>query len=714
LSAKKDAAPHTLPKGRLDHDSSPGIKKSLLKVDPGNSHQEIINVQSPNPEHLIHHGTAGLPKGRKSYGNGAFVVDGINNSTEGRQANAHKGNSIIIPQGCDGLKNLWKSNQHNLLLVNHKLIHLVRDMEVLILAYELIKSNPGNMTPGPTKETLDGQTLKMLQDVSRQLRAGKYKFSPSRRVWIPKPGKTTKRPLGVVAPREKVVQKALQLVLEAIYEPRFSNRSHGFRPAKGTHTALQMVDQKFQAASWVIEADISKCFDTIDHGQLLRILSKRIACEKTLALLRSALEAGYIDLGRFVSAKGVGTPQGSVLSPLLCNIYMNELDTFVAKLQLEYTTGKRRRANPIYNRIRYLMRNEPANSSIYKQLRTKMRSVLSTDWMDPKFRRVTYVRYADDFVIGVAGPRSLAVQIQEKVRKFLAEELKLEMSKEKTLLTHFTHKPITFLGTYILNRGTAKNKPVQLVESKRIRTKIRLSFHAPTKKILEKLINQGFLKWNKNGTWLRATAVRRLINLEHADIIRYYQSIIYGILNYYSFVDNRPQLWWAIHGLKYSCARTLRLKYKLRFLSKTLRRFGRDLKDPATGVTLKVPKTLGRTGHYHINPTNAFTLMSQKWTNKVTKSRLGKACVICGVSPIEMHHVRKIKDLMNRKHLDWFTTQMAAINRKQVPLCKEHHIRLHNNTLTAPERVQYQEGLKRLVKSSQPKTTKHKSATFCD
>eukprot|EP00879_Flechtneria_rotunda_P000939 GHRR01001070.1.p1 GENE.GHRR01001070.1~~GHRR01001070.1.p1 ORF type:complete len:801 (-),score=-105.59 GHRR01001070.1:1977-4301(-) len=674
LSVKKNTASHTLLKGRLDHDSSTGNKKSLLKVGPGNSYQEISNVQSPNPVHLITHGTAGLPKGRKSYGNGAFIIGGLckAQATKGRQASVHKKRCLNIPaKGCHRLQNLWKSNQQDLTHVNYKLIHLVRDMEVLIFAYEQLKYNSGNITPGRTKETLDDQTFKMLQHLSKELHAGKYKFSASERVFIVKPGKKTVganpqgqtlpggakalpvrtkgppggisknekiipdapvkakggakappvRPKGpTVAFKEKIVQKALSLVLEAIYEPVFSQRSHGFRPAKGTHTALRIVAQKFIAVSWVIEAHISKSFITkgvatpyprVWHKKLLRILSKRIACEKTMALLKSALKAGYMDSGRFSSNKDVGISQGlgSIISPLLCNIYMNELDLFVERLQSQYNKGTRRRPNPIY---RKLMRHEPSNSRCYKQLCTKNRSVHSTDWIDPGFIRVRYVRYADHFVIGIAGPRSLAVQIQEKVQNFVADELKLEMSKQKTLLTHFTHKYITFLGINILNRSLLKNKPVKLIRGKPKTTRMRLSFHAPIEKIQKKLVEKGFFKWNKDGTWLGATALRRLINLPHAHILRYYESIIHGIINYYSFVDNISHLLWVVHKLKYSCARTLRLKYKLRFISKVFIRFGPNLKHPTTGLELRVPATYKRTG---LNkPTDAFTATSEKWS----------------------------------------------------------------------------------------------------
>jgi len=175
---------------------------------------------------------------------------------------------------------------------------------------------------------------------------------------------------------------------------------------------------------------------------------------------------------------------------------------------------------------------------------------------------------------------------------------------------------------------------------------------------------------------------------------------MYGLLNYYSFVDNRANLWWLVHGLKYSCALTFRLKYKLRFMSKVFRKFGRNLKDPETGVGLYVPKTFGRTRKFLINPVEPLKMVYSMWYTKLTKSNLGKSCIICGDSNVQMHHVRKIRELKARTHLDWFTMQMAAIQRKQVPLCQVHHTALHQNTLTTRERTSFVEGLELMKKQS--------------
>lgn len=703
FSGSEDPLIHIFLKNHLTYGFLPVIKESLTEIMPGDAYQAGKNVQGSNPTNHMDNGTAGWPKGRKPYGYRVPIVGGVRMfSTEGGQANGRSSVKMIIkPTGSDLLMALRNQNISNNKIVNFNLIHIVSDLEILVLAYEMIKSNPGNMTKGPTETTLDGTNLAKMLKVSNLLKAGKYSFGPGRRVWIPKPGKKVKRPLGIRSPQEKIIQKALQLVLEAIYEPSFLECSHGFRPSRGTHTCMKILDQKFQGASWVIEADISQCFDRIDHKLLMKILSKRIGCQKTLALIKSALKAGYIDLGKWVSSGRVGTPQGSILSPLLCNVYLHELDQYIMELKLALDKGKRRRPNPVYEFVRRRMRtctkNDLNDVKTYRLLRTIMRQTSSVDFIDPKFVRVQYVRYADDFVISIAGPRSLAREIQNKVQTFLRESLKLEMSNEKTHLTHFTHKPIQFLGFSIPNRMLAEKPVIRKITGKRERTTIRLSLHAPIREIVSHLAKKGFMKWNKDGIYCKGTALRRMINLDHATILKYYQSVIYGIINYYSFVDNRPMLAKVVYQLKCSCALTLALKYKLRHLSKAFRKFGGNLKDPETELQLKTPSTYIRTREFMVNPPKAYAVMAMNWNSKMTKSNLFKCCIICGAFPVEIHHVRKLRELKQRPHLDWFTTQMAAVNRKQVPLCKIHHIHLHRNTLSQEERAMFGRGLRAMV-----------------
>jgi len=257
--------------------------------------------------------------------------------------------SITEPQGESiSLVKHILINQKNKNCINDKLIHLIADPQTLTLAYELIKSNPGNMTKGGVNETLDGISETWISQTSAKLKAGKFEFSKMRRVHIRKKD-GSQRPLTISSPRDKVVQKAIQLVLEPIYEPTFYINSHGFRPNKGCHTALKQIRKWFHGITWVIETDISKCYDTIDHSTLLEIIGKKVKCVKTLTLIKKGLECGIINLKAFSKSK-LGTPQGSILSPLLCNIYLHELDEEMYKLKGSFSSPanyKRRKKSSI-------------------------------------------------------------------------------------------------------------------------------------------------------------------------------------------------------------------------------------------------------------------------------------------------------------------------------------------------------------------------------
>jgi len=584
-------------------------------------------------------------------------------------------------------------------LVNNKLIHIVANPEVLILAYETIKSEPGNETPGVDAQTLDGINLNWIQNTSKLLLAGKYKFKAARRVYIPKKGKNKKRPLTISSPRDKLVQQAMYLVLNAIYEPSFLESSHGSRPGKGNHTALKSIKLKFQGVKWCIEADIKSNFSSISHKILLSLLRKRISCEKFLTLVKRSIKAGFIEDGVFKESN-LGLFQGNITSPILNNVYLHELDVFMDELCDDFTSGKYRRRSSFFRNILYRMEKETDIEEI-KKLRKELWQVQSKDPMDPNFKRLFYVRYVDDFVVGVVGSRKDAIDIKERVMCFLEENLKLILSDEKSLITHFSKRPITFLGT-LIKGNWEKEKRIKLVRKLGVLRKVRITgrpvLKAPIKDLFLKATVNGFFK-HKAGKFV-PTKVGRLINLDHADILRYYNSVIQGILNFYSFANNRKSLGSLVHGLKFSCARTLALKYKLRFASKTFSRFGGKLKCPDTGLELFIPKTFRAKKEFIINASIPDESLFKSWNNKLTKSSLFKYCVICGSScQVEMHHVRKIKDLKFKARggkMDFFTMQIASINRKQVPLCRTHHKALHKNKLSSLERQQFKVGLERL------------------
>jgi retron-type reverse transcriptase len=589
---------------------------------------QMIQLQGPNLDKYGMRRTLALPKGRKPYGKRAAVVL-CRKAKEGQQVDSRKKETLMIPKGCETLTYLRKNYKDG--AVRSRLIHYIADVNTLILAYEIIKSRPRNMTPGPTPEKLDKIDVEHFSQTARKLRAGKYRFTPAR-VWIPKPGKSEKRPLQVASAtwREAIVQKAMELVISSIYEPDFLPTSHA-RPNKSTHTALKMADVQLKGSVWFIEADISKCFHSIQHERLIKCLSKRIGCQKTLALIKSGLKAGYIEIGGIAVKASKGTPQGSALSPLLCNVFLHELDVYMAEICREYSKEIRRhhpRYTAVLNKIATQTKIEEK-----LELKPELRRYPISFPMDDNFSRVRYIRYADNFIISVTGPHSLALKIKELVSIFLEKELGLHTNQSKTLLTKAWEGP-AILGTEITWRASKQKKVVLSPptnnnikininikfggksKGRKTRTTGRLSLHAPMEKLSRKLVERKFAKWDLSGKTLIPIGLGRLQNMSHSDIIFYYNAVIRRILNYYSFADNRSSLGSVVRILHMSCARTLALKYKQRYMSKTYKKFGSSLECPETKVKIYKPTTLKRAGS--TCPKN----LEMSWTNKLTRSNL--------------------------------------------------------------------------------------------
>jgi retron-type reverse transcriptase len=437
--------------------------------------------------------------------------------------------------------------------------------------------------------------------------------------------KNKKRFLIINSPEDKVVQQAIYLVLNTIYEFTFLGSSHGSRPNKGNHTALKSVKQNFTAVKWCIKADIDSNFFSISHEILLKLLRRRASCSKFLALVKNSMKAGCFEDDTFTEFN-VDLFRGNVGSPILNNIYLHELDVFMKNLCDDFRKGKKRKKSPAYQKILHLIDKETDVDSI-KKLRRLLWTVNSKDPLDSNFKRLHYVRYVDDFVIGVVGSRKEAVEVQNKVRGFLLDNLKLTLSQEKTLITQFNKSFIYFLGTFI--KGTQeKDKRVCLIRKNRVNQKVRVmsrvALYAPIKKIFEKATDSGF--FFKRSDKFVPTKVGRLINLDHGDIVGYFNSVIKGLLDYYSFVDNRKSLGSFVHGLKLSCARTLALKYKLRHSSKIFKRFGGKLKCPDTKKEMIIPYTFKAIKVFGCKKLIPDEVLFRKYTN----SDLFKVFIICG------------------------------------------------------------------------------------
>ena len=323
--------------------------------------------------------------------------------------------------------------------------------QLYLLAYGRIYANQGAMTPGATEETADGMSEERIDAIIDAMRHERYRFAPARRIYIPKRnGKL--RPLGLPTWSDKLVGEVVRLLLEAYYEPCFSDRSHGFRPGRGCHTALREVANTWAGTTWFIEADISDCFGSFDHDIMIAILSEKIHDGRFLRLMRHMLEAGYLEDWTW-NATLSGVPQGGVVSPVLSNIYLHKVDEYVETVLIpQHTRGRGRKRNPAYDAVKAhaAQARQRGDRSSYRELRRRMRSMSSRDPRDPGYRRLRYVRYADDQLLGFAGPKAEAERIKDQLATFLREDLGLELSSEKTLITHARTRAARFLGYEII------------------------------------------------------------------------------------------------------------------------------------------------------------------------------------------------------------------------------------------------------------------------
>jgi group II intron reverse transcriptase/maturase len=331
--------------------------------------------------------------------------------------------------------------------VNHDVYRLMYKEDLYILAYERIKSKPGNMTPGTDEETLDGFSLEAIREMIREMKTEQFRFKPVRQQFIPKPnGKMRK--LGIPCVRDKIVQEVIRLILEAIYDsprgPYFSDSSHGFRPQRSCHTALREFREQWTGVNWLIEGDIRACFDELDHRTLVSLLHKKIQDERFLNLIWKLLNAGYMDLHGMKKDSLIGSPQGGIASPILANVYLHELDEFVETIRSELEKGQEKRRDPVYRQLSKkkarLAARGKTRTKEFKELTKRMRATPSRQVSDPNYIRIRYLRYADDWLVGVGGSHALAEEIKQKIKTFLSDHLHLTPSRGKNAHHQCAHR----------------------------------------------------------------------------------------------------------------------------------------------------------------------------------------------------------------------------------------------------------------------------------
>jgi group II intron reverse transcriptase/maturase len=386
------------------------------------------------------------------------------------------------------------------------------------------------MTPGASEETADGMSGDKIDQITGLMRHERYRFAPARRVYIPKKnGKL--RPLGLPSWSDKLVGEVVRLLLEAYYEPRFSGRSHGFRKKRGCHTALREINNTWTGTTWFIEGDISDCFGSFDHEILLGILAEKIHDQRFLRLIRNMLKAGYLEDWEYHDTLS-GCPQGGVVSPILSNIYLHKLDEFVEReLIPQYTRGARRKGNPEYERIKARLRQarKHGDRAEARELGKQMRSLPSSDPMDPGYRRLRYLRYADDHLLGFTGPKAEAEEIKARIAMFLRETLGLELNAAKTLITHARTQPARFLGYDI---------SVQHCDTKQTAGR-RAANGIIVLRVPPDVVKAQCARYRQRGKpWHRS----RLQNLDGYDIVRIYGAEYRGVVNYYLLARNVSHL----------------------------------------------------------------------------------------------------------------------------------------------------------------------------
>ncbi|TXI28265.1 MAG: hypothetical protein E6Q69_16610 [Aquipseudomonas alcaligenes] len=579
--------------------------------------------------------------------------------------------------------------------VNNDLYRLLFKPELHILAYEKIKSAPGNMTRGSDGKTIDGTSVASIAATITELKDESYQPKPALRVYIPKKdGK--KRPLGIPAIKDKIVQESVRLILECIYDapesPLFCNSSHGFREARSTHTALKEVCDKWQGTKWFIEGDIKSFFDEICHDRLIQLLRKKIADDRFINLIRKFLNAGYMEDGT-LNASTKGTPQGGIISPMLANVYLHEFDLWAEELCRDLTTGgKDRRANPEYRSVvrkrDYLLKKcegnpQGADLERFKELDAKLLTLPSQDQYDPDFIRVRYVRYADDWLIGVVGSKELASDIRERAKTFLMDNLKLELSLEKTKITHCTDRA-RFLGFLVglpayrlAKRNKIKSGGAQHSHLRRVgHSQIRLWLDGD--EIISALRDERFIK-TKNGQDF-AISKRGYVHLDPDEMVLRYNAFKRGLRNYYRPAMNIRYLGYVDYLMRLSLAKTLAHKYRTS-MKEQFRKRGRSLK-VIREVNGKVRVTQYWECSYARDVTGFATKprdpnsLHQRFEKRV-KSKLGMDCCVCGSDrQIQMHHVRHLRK-GGKVVVRGFNRVMADINRKQIPVCHDCHVLIH-------------------------------------
>jgi group II intron reverse transcriptase/maturase len=557
------------------------------------------------------------------------------------------------------------------------------DPEFFLRAYGKIYRNFGAMTKGSTRETVDGMSVQKIHGIIDLLKQERYQWKPVRRTEIPKPKGGT-RTLGIPTWSDKLVQEVIRTLLEPYYEQRFSDHSHGFRPTRSCHTALRTVQRTWRGTVWFIEGDIKGAFDNVDHKTLLDIIQRDIHDGRLVRLIEGLLKAGYMEDWRYYDTPS-GTPQGGIISPLLFNIYLNELDQFIEDTLIpEYMTGDKRKMNLVYRQLSRSLQTARKRNNLdeVKRLQRERRKITAMAIVDPDYRRLRYVRYADDFLLGFVGPKNEAEVIRDRLAEYLGENLKLTLSMEKTVITHAADDKAKFLGYEV----KVTRCETLIADDGRRATNGNIALLMP-----QKVVQKYRSRYSKEGKIVHKA---ELIADTDYTIIQRYQSVLRGLYNFYCMAVNvgnqgrMPRIKWMLEtsltktlASKFRCKVTkIYKKYRVVILEHKMLQvvIQRPNKEPLVAIFggfpfERVPDGLG-VGDFRYEV--AWRSPGSERSEVIQRMLIDK-CELCGAEdmPTTVHHIRKLADIdrPGRRPKEAWEKLMSARKRKTLVVCGDCH-----------------------------------------
>lgn len=569
-----------------------------------------------------------------------------------------------------------------------KLYRYLLRPDIYFVAYKNLYANNGAATKGVNEDTADGFSEAKIDSIIKALADETYQPMPVRRTYIQKKNNRKKRrPLGIPTFTDKLVQEVLRMILEAVYEPIFLDVSHGFRPKRSCHTALKQLRQEFNGTRWFVEGDIKGCFDNINHAVLVGLLNNKIKDARITKLIYKFLKAGYLENWQYHKTYS-GTPQGGIISPLLANIYLHELDKFVMKLKSEFDTPGVGQITPEYremhNEIKRLshrltkVTGEEREMVLaeYKPKRQKLMTIPCTAQTDKKLK---YVRYADDFLIAVKGNREDCQWIKSKLAEFIGDTLKMELSEDKTLITH-SSKCARFLGYDVRVRRSGKIKRGGPGHVKMRTLNGGVELLVPLNdKIRQFVFTKGVAIQKKDGSMFPVHR-KYLVGLADLEIVSVYNAELRGICNYYGMASNFCKLHYLACLMEYSCLKTLASKHKTS-LSKTIDKFNDGTGKWGIPYETKLEskrryfakyadcKGKGSATDYISNAAVVYGYAVNTLENRLK----AKVCELCGTTEsdhYEVHHINKLKNLKGKERWE---IAMIAKHRKTLVVCRDCH-----------------------------------------